>query len=131
LKFCRSNVHSVNLFFRSNVHALLLQQMFMNSTHCEAFNTSCFRLQTLNLRKYLKTMRTIERSSPHLVVLTCKVLHEFVLIDQLLSFSQNSKQTLNLRKYNKPKQKVRLFLSKLYIVCVNFEIHSKRNSKYM
>ena len=39
----------------------------------------------------LKTMRTIERSSPHLVVLTCKVLHEFVLIDQLLSFSQKSK----------------------------------------
>jgi hypothetical protein len=36
-------------------------------------------------------MRTIERSSPHLVVLTCKVLNEFVLIDQLLSFSQKSK----------------------------------------
>jgi hypothetical protein len=34
-------------------------------------------------------MWTIERLSQHPSLLTCKVLHEFVLVDQLSSFSQD------------------------------------------
>ena len=37
----------------------------------------------------LKSMWTIERLSQHPSLLTCKVLHEFVLVDKLSSFSQD------------------------------------------
>ena len=40
-------------------------------------------------RKIFLFTLTFERLSQHLRVLTCKVLHEFILVDTLLSFSQD------------------------------------------
>jgi hypothetical protein len=51
-----------------------------------------FTLWTFERKKIqltLKSMWTIERSSQLLPVFTCKVLHEFVLVNQLLLFSHD------------------------------------------